>query len=189
MSGESAGKQRAAVFFDRDGVLNEDGGYVYRPADFRWMPGAVSAIGMVNRAGLLTFVVTNQSGVARGYYTEADVRALHDWMRAQLAQAGAKVDDIRYCPHHPQAELAEYRRACACRKPAPGMLRSLIDEWNVDAEHSAMIGDRDIDMAAARAAGLEGLLYDGGEPVSAVVARWLAARHGVEPDIAGDPPS
>jgi D-glycero-D-manno-heptose 1,7-bisphosphate phosphatase len=167
---------RAAVFFDRDGVLNQDGGYIYRPADFRWVPGAVEAVRMANRAGLLAFVVTNQSGVARGYYTEADVHALHDWMRARLADQGARIDDLRYCPHHPEATLPEYRRACDCRKPAPGMLLELIEAWGVDPARSVMIGDKDIDMAAARAAGVKGLLYDGAEPLSATLEHWLKGR-------------
>jgi D-glycero-D-manno-heptose 1,7-bisphosphate phosphatase len=176
MSGtEFLGRHRA-VFFDRDGVLNQDGGYVVRPADFHWMPGAVAAVRMVNRSGLLAFVVTNQSGVARGYYTEADVRALHDWMRQQLAAAGAHIDDLRYCPHHPEAALPEYRRACDCRKPAAGMLLDLIAAWNVDPGGSVMIGDKDIDAVAAQAAGMDSVLYDGREPLTETVGRWLRER-------------
>ncbi|MDX1711874.1 MAG: HAD family hydrolase, partial [Rhodovibrionaceae bacterium] len=161
----------------RDGTVSPEIGYMYDAGRYEVFPWSGPAIRRINRSGLYAVLVTNQSGVARGYYTEADVRALHDWMRARLAQDGARVDDLRYCPHHPQAEIAEYRRACDCRKPAPGMLRSLIDEWNVDAEQSAMIGDKEIDMAAARAVGVEGLLYDGRTPLPDVVAGWLAARH------------
>jgi len=145
---------RPAVFMDRDGTLNEDLGYVHRSADFRWFPGAVAAVRRLNEAGYYVFVVTNQAGVARGLFDEAAVRGLHGWMNEELRAAGAHIDDLRYCPHHPEASVASYRVACACRKPAPGMILDLMKIWPVLAERSVMIGDKDIDAAAGRAAGI-----------------------------------
>src|SRR6266540_4662404 len=112
---------RPAIFFDRDGVLNLDGGYLFRSEHVRWMPGAMAAVRRANQLGFATVVVTNQSGVARGLYTEADILALHEWMQARLGEAGARIDAFYYCPHHPEASEPAYRVACDCRKPLPGM--------------------------------------------------------------------
>jgi D-glycero-D-manno-heptose 1,7-bisphosphate phosphatase len=145
---------RPAVFLDRDGTLNDDTGYVYRIADFRWLPGAVNAVRALNARGYYVFVVTNQSGVARGLYGEAAIHDLHAWINSELRAAGARVDDFRYCPHHPQGSIAAYRTVCSCRKPAAGMLLDLMKAWPVIREGSIMIGDRDTDAAAGRAAGI-----------------------------------
>ncbi|RYC29130.1 HAD family hydrolase [Lichenibacterium minor] len=164
------GPLRPAVFFDRDGVINADLGYVGDAARFALLPGAAAGVRAAAEAGALCFLVTNQSGVARGFYTEADVDALHRHMAAELARAGARFDDIRYCPHLPEAPLAAYRRDCGCRKPKPGMILDLMAGWPVDPARSAMIGDRTSDMEAARAAGIRGLLYEGGALADAVRA-------------------
>jgi D-glycero-D-manno-heptose 1,7-bisphosphate phosphatase len=145
-------RRRPAVFLDRDGTLNEDTGYVHRAADFRWFPGAVRAIRRLNDGGYYVFVVTNQSGVARGMFDEAVVGDLHRWMNEQLRAVGAHIDDMRYCPHHPDGSIAAYRTVCACRKPAAGMLLDLINQWPIAEEASVMIGDKDIDAAAGQAA-------------------------------------
>jgi D-glycero-D-manno-heptose 1,7-bisphosphate phosphatase len=155
-------KRRPAVFLDRDGTLNADTGYLHRIEDFRWMPEAREAVRYLNDRDYLVFVVTNQSGVGRGYYNEADVDRLHAWMQGELARIGAHIDDFRYCPHHPQATLPAYRQVCACRKPGAGMLRELIKDWSLDPAGSLMIGDRPSDLAAAAAAGVRGVLYQGG---------------------------
>jgi D-glycero-D-manno-heptose 1,7-bisphosphate phosphatase len=149
-----ARRPQSAVFLDRDGTLNHDTGYVYRTADFRWLPGAVTAVRALNARGYYVFVVTNQSGVARGLYDEAAIRDLHDWMNDELRAAGARVDDFRYCPHHPEASVAAYRIICPCRKPAAGMLLDLMKAWPVIREGSIMIGDRESDAEAGRAAGI-----------------------------------
>lgn len=142
------------MFLDRDGTLNHDTGYVYRIEDFRWLPGAVNAIRALNDSGYYVFVVTNQSGVARGLYDETAIRDLHDWMNEELRAAGARIDDMRYCPHHPEATIAAYRTACPCRKPAAGMLLDLMEAWPVIRERSIMVGDRESDAAAGKAAGI-----------------------------------
>jgi D-glycero-D-manno-heptose 1,7-bisphosphate phosphatase len=133
--------RRPAVFFDRDGVLNQDAGYTHRIADLRWGERAIEAVRAANDSGKFVFVVTNQSGVARGYYTEGDVRRLHAFMAAELARSGAHVDDWRYCPHHLDAQIPAYRAACGWRKPGPGMLLDLIATWPIDVGRSVMIGD------------------------------------------------
>lgn len=155
--------QRPAVFFDRDGVLNHDNGYTHRIEDFRWIDGAPQAIRGLNDLGWYVFVVTNQSGVARGYYAEDDVRKLHAWMNEELHSSGAHIDDFRYCPHHADGSVADYAQACVCRKPEPGMLLDLLEHWPVAVERSFLIGDKDSDLAAASAAGLRGVRFSGGD--------------------------
>ena len=154
--------RRGAVFFDRDGTLNHDAGYTHRSHDFRWIGGAPEAIRAVNDAGLFAFVITNQSGVARGLYTEADVLALHGWMAERLRYWGAHIDAFSYCPHHPEGASACYARPCRRRKPAPGMIEDLLQAWSVDPARSLVVGDSPTDMQAAAAAGLRGALFRGG---------------------------
>ncbi|MBM3553613.1 MAG: HAD-IIIA family hydrolase [Alphaproteobacteria bacterium] len=153
---------RPAVFFDRDGVLNADLGHVGTIDRFQWIDGAVAAIRACNDRGYFVFVVTNQAGVAKGHYTEEQVSVLHAHMQEELAKAGAHIDDFRYCPYHVDATAPEYRKESSWRKPAPGMLTDVLDHWNVDVSRSFMIGDKESDMAAASAAGLNGHLFPGG---------------------------
>jgi D-glycero-D-manno-heptose 1,7-bisphosphate phosphatase len=153
---------RGAAFLDRDGVLNLDTGFAHRPDQIRWVEGAAKAIALLNQKNLFVFVVTNQSGIARGLYTEDDVLLLHQWMATELLAQGARIDAFAYCPHFAEGQVAAYRQACVCRKPAPGMLLSLMAEWPVLHGNSFMIGDRDTDIAAAVAAGIPGHLFPGG---------------------------
>nr|WP_232077267.1 HAD family hydrolase [Mycolicibacterium aichiense] len=130
--------------------------------DFELIDGAAEAISLLNRSGYLVFVVTNQSGIARGYFTEADFFEVTAYMNALLAQGEARIDDIRYCPYHPNAEIASYRACHPWRKPAPGMILDLVEKWNVDLDSSFLIGNSARDLEAARAAGIKGYLYEQG---------------------------
>ncbi|WP_310473815.1 HAD-IIIA family hydrolase, partial [Sandarakinorhabdus sp.] len=152
-------RTRPALFLDRDGVLNHDDHYVGSPDRLRWMDGAADAVRLANQLGIYVFVVTNQAGVAKGHYGEADVQALHQWMAAQLRRAGASIDDWRYCPFHADATNPAYAGDHPWRKPAPGMLNDLMAHWPVNREHSLLVGDQPSDLAAAAAAGVAGVAF------------------------------
>ena len=159
---------RRALFLDRDGVINVDHGHVGSRERFDWVPGALETIRHATETGWHVFVVTNQSGVARGRYDEAAVRDLLDWMADEVRRHGGTIDDVRYCPFHPGATIAEYRALSDWRKPASGMLRDLIRAWELDPARSVLIGDQPTDLAAAAGAGIAGHLFQGGNLLSFV---------------------
>lgn len=153
---------RPALFLDRDGVLNVDRGYVHRWEDFTWIPGARETVAAFNRAGWWVIVVTNQSGVGRGYYPEAAVHDLHARMQADLAGVGARIDAFYHAPQHPEAADPAYRHPDPpLRKPNPGMLLQALADWPIAREASLMVGDRPSDLEAARRAGVRGVLFEG----------------------------
>jgi D-glycero-D-manno-heptose 1,7-bisphosphate phosphatase len=144
LSDISSIKPRRAVFLDRDGTVNVEKNYLVRPEDWEFVPGAIDAIKRINDLGFLAIVVTNQAGVARGFYTEADVARLHRHVDAMLAEAGARIDGYYMCPHHP-----DFGGECDCRKPNPGMLLQAAADFDIALENSYLIGDKAVDVQAA----------------------------------------
>lgn len=157
-----AQRRRPALFLDRDGVLNHDEGYVGTTDRFRWIDGAMEAVRLANDLGYYVFMVTNQAGVARGYYPVENVTALFDWMNDQLRAQGGHIDDWRFCPYHPDGSVEQYSCGHPWRKPEPGMLLDLMRHWDIDLAASLLVGDQDTDLAAARAAGIAAHKFTGG---------------------------
>ena len=143
-----------ALFLDRDGVVNVEVGYLHRTADVRFMPGIVSLCRAAAALGYRLIVVTNQAGIARGFYTEADFHLLMDFMRAELRAQGVELDAVYFCPYHPEHGVGEYKREHEDRKPGTGMLRRAAREFSLDLAECVMVGDRCSDIFAANAAGL-----------------------------------
>ena len=155
-------KKKKLCLLDRDGVLNVDKAYLYRPEEVEWVPGSLEAVSWMNRQGIRVAVVTNQSGVARGFFTEADVLRLHTWMQAEVKKAGGEIAAFYYCPHLPGAPVKEYDADCGCRKPKPGMVLEALRDFGVIPEEAFLVGDSPRDVEAAEAAGVSGFLYTGG---------------------------
>jgi D,D-heptose 1,7-bisphosphate phosphatase len=161
-------ERRPAVFLDRDGVLNIDHGYVHRPEQVDWVDGAFETIRRFNNLGYYVFVVTNQAGIARAYYSEEQVHSLHAWMSDRLAEQGAFVDAFYYCPFHPDGVVSQYRGSHPDRKPEPGMIRRALSEFSVDVSRSFLIGDQEADIECARRGGIPGYRFPGGNLVKFV---------------------
>lgn len=156
-------RHKPCAFLDRDGVVNFDVGHLCDTAQFEFTPGMPDAIKLLNDIGWLVVVITNQAGIGRGKYTEAEFEAFTEWVDDRLAEGGAHVDAVYHCPHHPTAGVGEYRGACECRKPAPGMVLRAIAEWEPDVSRSFLLGDKESDVAAGEAAGVRSVLYTGGD--------------------------
>ena len=149
-----------AAFLDRDGVLNVDHGYVHRPEQLEWIAGAPESVRLLNEAGYYVLVITNQSGVARGFFDEAAVESFHAHMQNVLAGIGAHIDAFYYCPHHPEGTVKAFAMTCSCRKPRTGMLEQAAREWPIDLNRSFFMGDKDNDIAAAAAFKVRGIKFD-----------------------------
>lgn len=154
--------ERKLCLLDRDGVLNIDKDYLHQAEDVEWVPGSREAVAWLNRQGVQVVVVTNQSGVARGFFTEDVVKELHDWMGGEVKKAGGEIAAFYYCPHLPGAAVKQYDVDCSCRKPRPGMILQAMADFNVQPDHTFLIGDSPRDVEAAEAAGVKGYLYTGG---------------------------
>ena len=163
---------KCAVFLDRDGTMVHDAGYLDRREDLRWFPWTIDAIRLLNRAGYLVCVTTNQGGVGLGLYPEAFVRETHREMAETLTQAGGRVDGWYYCPHHPRAVVEALRADCACRKPKIGMIEQAVRDLGIDPRRSFVVGDKFADVGMGNAAGAVSILVRTGAGESEL------ARHG-----------
>jgi D-glycero-D-manno-heptose 1,7-bisphosphate phosphatase len=166
-------KKKSAIFFDRDGVLNIDKGYVFRISDFEWIAGAKEALKLAREKNYLSIIVTNQAGIARGYYSIGEMHQLHNWIKNDVAEYGAEINDIYYCPYHSEGDQLDYIHADhPDRKPNPGMILRAIKDHNIDVNNSLLIGDKDTDIEAARRAGLKSILFDGNN-LHKTLAAWF----------------
>lgn len=184
----SSGEVARALFLDRDGVINEEVGYLSRAADVRFVPGVFSLCRAAKRLGYRIVVVTNQSGIARGLYSEAEFQSLMAWMRAEFRSEGVEIDAVYHCPYHPEHGVGEYRREHEDRKPGPGMLLRAARDLGIELALSVMVGDRCSDVAAANAAGLRQVFLLAGTEIGdcegvytkaealAEVEAWLGAN-------------
>lgn len=177
--------QRRALFLDRDGVINVDRAYVHRPEDFEFIDGIFDLCRRARQQDYLIFVITNQAGIARGFYTEDDFLTLTQWMCEAFENAGAAIDRVYFCPFHAEHGIGKYKRESAFRKPAPGMILQAAKEFDVNLEHSVLVGDMETDIQAGVAAGVGcKLLYRpdaGSSAISSVATRQVGSLAEVNP--------
>jgi len=145
--------KQGAVFFDRDDTLIHDTGYMFKISDFQWLKGATESLCALSAASIPIFIVTNQGGIGKGLFTLAQMHAFHDHLCSQASKAGSHITDIAYCPHHPEAVIAELKTPCKCRKPQAGLFFDLAEKWEINLAASVMIGDRLSDIQAGQNAG------------------------------------
>ena len=158
-----------AIFFDRDGTLNNEVGYLWQIDKFHWLEGAKETIKLCNEKNYLVIVITNQGGVARGLYTEDDIKILHDFMQEDLKKFGAHIDGFYYCPHHPEGKVKKYSIVCDCRKPKPGLFYKAAKDFNIDLKNSVMIGDMERDIESGKNAGVgKNIFFDNGDILGTV---------------------
>lgn len=144
-----------AMFLDRDGVINIDKGYVYKIEDFEFIDGIIEILREYQEKGYLLIIITNQAGIARGYYTEDDYLVLNRWMIDKLQGQGINITKVYYCPHHPEHGIGKYKKDCNCRKPKPGMIQKAVRDFNIDLSNSILIGDKASDVEAGIKAGIK----------------------------------
>lgn len=184
MGGLPESGKRRAVFFDRDGTLNVEVGHLRRLDHFEMYPFASRAVKQVNEAGLLAIVITNQSGVARGFFPEAHVHSANAKLITHLEAGGARIDRIYYCPHHPEGPVEQFMQACNCRKPAPGMLEQAAADFGIALEESFVVGDRFVDVEAGLRAGASPVLVLTGAGVEELTTHRTARQpHHVADDV------
>lgn len=147
-----------AAFLDRDGTINVDKNYLYKIEDFEFLPGAIDGLKKLQDAGYLLIIITNQSGIARGYYTEDDYQKINDYMIKQLKDRDIIITDVLFCPHHPYAAIKKYRKNCNCRKPQLGLFELSMKKWNIDCKESIAIGDNLRDLKVCEIYGCRGYL-------------------------------
>jgi D-glycero-D-manno-heptose 1,7-bisphosphate phosphatase len=165
-----------AAFLDRDGVINRDLGYIHKVQDFQFMPGIFEACDGLQSAGYRLFVVTNQAGIAKGLYTQAQMDGLHAWMVEQFGLRGIRFEKVYHCPHHPAGIVEPYAGTCECRKPKPGMLFAAREEFGVDLAQSLLVGNAESDIEAALAAGLPTTVLIDEEPVPRTTKAGVVIR-------------
>lgn len=168
------------VFVDRDGTINVEKGHVYRIEDFQFIPGALEALRRLTDAGIKIFIISNQAGIAKGIYTESDFAALTRHMLEKMTACGISISDVLYCPHHPQATDPAYRLDCDCRKPKAGLLRRVMSREGLSADVLALVGDKNSDIEAGRAAGVRTYLVETGYGLG---ERELTSADYVVPDL------
>ena len=152
-----------AIFLDRDGTINVEKNYLYKIDDFEFLPGVIDALRQLQQAGFLLIIITNQSGIGRGYYSEEDFKKLNNWMVSTLKEKGVIITDVYYCPHLPNAKLKEYRKDCNCRKPKLGMFRQAVRDHNVCLNESYAVGDKIRDCAICKSSACKGFLIGDNE--------------------------
>lgn len=154
--------KKPAVFLDRDGTINEQMGYINHLSRFVLLPGVPEAIRLLNKNNFLAIIVSNQSGVARGYFPIDLVHEVHEFLKASLKERGATIDGIFFCPHHPRGEVSEYGSACDCRKPKTGLIDMACESFDINLSNSYVVGDRYIDMELAHRIHLDGIMIKTG---------------------------
>ena len=167
---------RPAVFLDRDGTINIEKGYLYRKEDFIYLEGAVEGLRRLQDMGYLLVVITNQSGIARGHYSEGDLKELTDWMASDLQEKGVSIAGMYYCPHHPQAIIGKYRKACDCRKPKTGLFYRAAEELRIDFDKSIAVGDKMRDLEICHETRVKGILLSESDEANedvAVCRDWM----------------
>lgn len=149
-----------AVFLDRDGTINVDKNYVYKIEDFEFLPGIIEALKLFQKKGYKLFIITNQSGIARGYYTEEKFNKLNSWMLNEFEKNSIQIEKVYYCPHLPDAEVLKYKKNCDCRKPNLELFYKAVEEFNIDLNQSIAIGDKGRDIAISKISQCKGYLVD-----------------------------